>query len=95
MDVDFDPNEVITMNVRFGDDVRQIDVDVNKTVKDFKKVLSNVFGIPSSEMSLSYLHIASGILFDTVVMKFPNKYLRSLKLTAEDEFLVKRKKGIK
>ncbi|KAK3107515.1 hypothetical protein FSP39_016332 [Pinctada imbricata] len=86
--IDLRPKDVIKMKVFFFDNVQEINVNAKQTVKEFKKVLSNVVGLPTSKMILFHKQIVNGNLMDVVNLRNPNKFLWTLNLTEEDCFIV-------
>ena len=86
--VDLKPKETIKLKVRFLNTMQEVDINIKQTVKDLKKLLSNVVGLPANNMRLHLQQKVDGRIWDTILMRIPSKFLWTYNLRDEDEILV-------
>lgn len=68
--------------------VKDMTVNLNKSVKDFKQRLSTIFGLPASRMRLFYVDHVMIEIMGPEEMKFNQKKLYSYNVQDGDKFLV-------
>lgn len=87
----FDAEFIMSMSVDSqspATKVKDITVNLNKSVKDFKQRLSTIFGLPASRMRVFYVDHVMIEIMGPEEMKFNQKKLYTYNVQDGDKFLV-------
>ena len=84
--VSLEPQVIFQVQIVMDDRRERLEINSNQTVRDLKKSLQNMVGLPSSKFTLYYNDLESGFGPDN--LKFPDKKLYTLNLADGDEFII-------
>lgn len=83
------PQRVFRVKVVFNERCEELEVNANQSVRELKKTLQNLVGLPASRFSVFY--VDKQIDMGAERLRFPDKKLYTYKLTDGDEFIVEPK----
>jgi hypothetical protein len=84
--VDLAPKMNFQVVIVNGDEREEMEVNVNQTVRDLKKSLQNMAGLPSNKFSLFYNCVQDEQ--GCIKLKFLDKKLYTMNLCDGDEFII-------
>lgn len=84
--VSLKPQTVFSVKILINDKCENLEVDANQSVRDLKKVLQNLVGLPVSRFSLYYLD--KQINLGPEKLRYPDRMLYTYNLTDGDEFII-------
>ncbi|KAK7105938.1 tubulin-specific chaperone cofactor E-like protein isoform X1 [Littorina saxatilis] len=87
--VNLKPQTVFSMDIVFDKHRERMEVNAKQTVRDFKKSLQNIAGMPSSKFVLFYLDKETHFGADRMI--YPDKKLYSYNLKDGSEFIIEPK----
>ena len=83
------PQTVFTVDVVIDDRQEKLEVNVNQTVRDLKKSLQNIVGLPASKFNVFYHDKEAPYVYDKLI--YLDKKLYTYHLNDGDQFIIEPK----